>query len=102
MSRVSYKVMVTLSCRLPVNITDLEYTFQNRKIKSTVRREGKRRLGRKGLPSSDQGMHFFVVVHSVNRYELRSYNVPGFEEIKINRRHASCPQRNQSNTKAVK
>lgn len=43
MSRVSYKVMVTLSCRLPVNITDLEYTFQNRKIKSMVRKEGKRK-----------------------------------------------------------
>ena len=39
MSRASYKVMVTLSCRLPVNITDLEYTFQNRKTQSTVRRQ---------------------------------------------------------------
>lgn len=57
--------MVTLSCRLPVDIKDLKYTFQNRKIKSTVRKEGtegKRRIWRQGQPSSDRGMHFFVVV----------------------------------------
>ena len=28
--------------------------------------------------------------------DLRSYSVPGFEEIKINRRYGFCPQRNQS------
>lgn len=46
------------------------------------------------MPSSHQALHF-VVVQSINM-NLKSHNVPGFEKVKMNWSHCSCPQRNYS------